>query len=892
MVDKLGKVVSGKQGNYILPFFWVHGESEEKLREYVNVIYDANIREFCVESRPHPDFCGPKWWETMDVILDEASKKNMRVWILDDAHFPTGYANGAIEEQDDRLRRQVLCYRTWECDQKTIEIDYPDAGKPLPNVETEVEKILGHTNENDNRVFTDDRCLGFYAFRLDTEENKVIPLSRTEKEGKLCFQVPEGKWRVYGLYLTRNAGFHRNYINMLSHESCKVLLDAVYEPHYEHYKKFFGNTIAGFFSDEPELGNGHLYETTSGIGVVENLPWSDELEIRLRKEWKEDFEKNLIYLWENEGSELWKASARHSYMDIMSQLVAECFSEQIGNWCREHHVEYIGHLVEDNGLHTRTGTSLGHYFRAQRGQTMSGIDDIGGQVFPQGEDISYNNDKYSFSSRDGEFYHYSLGKLGSSLAAIDANKSGRSVCEIFGNYGWAEGVQLEKYLADHFMVRGINHFVPHAFSAKEFPDPDCPPHFYAHGNNPQYRHFGELMKYMNRICELISDGKSCSKVALLYHAEGEWMGAYLGMDKVGHLLYDHQIDYDIIPQDVFTEKSYYHTVYQNERLMINENEYAAVIIPYMQYITADLAEAVFCLQEKHIPVVFAGGLPEKVCSGRVRRSVFKAETAELEQLADYLRDNKIMEQRISPSNDRIRCLHYQYENREQLFYIVNEGTATYEGRLLLHPGELSGDRIYAYDAWNNTCEKVEKEKDSIVFSLEPGKSIILMESDCEIACQNTSVDRRSVRYVQVNWNQELWKRSKCRSIDYPDFAEAEWKKIPDQMHLDYPKFSGFAAYENSFICENISEYRLTIMDAGEGVEVFINDRSLGIQIVPVYQYVIPEEMIRKGENRVRIEVATTLERQMSVYPTVYGTLPEPPTCKSGITGAVLLEIRE
>ena len=41
------------------------------------------------------------------------------------------------------------------------------------------------------------------------------------------------------------------------------------------------------------------------------------------------------------------------------------------------------------------------------------------------------------------------------------------MCEIFGVYGWREGLKLEKYLADHFLVRGINRFVPHAFNPGE-----------------------------------------------------------------------------------------------------------------------------------------------------------------------------------------------------------------------------------------------------------------------------------------------------------------------------------------------------------------------------------------------------------------------------------------
>lgn len=70
-------------------------------------------------------------------------------------------------------------------------------------------------------------------------------------------------------------------------------------------------------------------------------------------------------------------------------------------------------------------------------------------------------------------------KLATSLGHLDPRKRGRTFCEIFGAYGWAEGLKLMKWLTDHMLVRGVNHFVPHAFSQKEFPDWDCPPHFYA-----------------------------------------------------------------------------------------------------------------------------------------------------------------------------------------------------------------------------------------------------------------------------------------------------------------------------------------------------------------------------------------------------------------------------
>ena len=79
---------------------------------------------------------------------------------------------------------------------------------------------------------------------------------------------------------------------------------------------------------------------------------------------------------------------------------------------------------------------------------------------------------------------------------------------------------------------------------------------------------------------------------------------------------------------------------------------------------------------------------------------------------------------------------------------------------------------------------------------------------------------------------------------------------------------------------------LEITDAYEGVEVFVNDKSLGIQIVPVYRYDLTEAL-REGENHIRIEVATTLEREMANVPTSFGQMAEAKSL-SGITGDVRL----
>jgi hypothetical protein len=853
MNEKIEKLLEGKGSNYILPFFWQHGEEEAVLRDYMQAIHSAGIGAVCVESRPHPDFCGLKWWRDMDIILEEAKTRDMKVWILDDSHFPSGYANGAIENADPELCRQsVYCQSVEVSEQGTVaKVNVQELIHPVFE-ETMIEKYI--LAGKPHRKFEDDQLLAVSAIRVDSKEfSSPMDLSEFVINGVLRWEVPEGKWKIYVSCLTRNAGYHRSYINMLDQKSCRVFIDAVYEPHFSHYKEEFGKTIAGFFSDEPELGNDHLYAMGKTLGTDMDLPWGREMEQELQERLGEDWKLFLPLLWENDFDDDATARVRFAYMDAVTRLVEKNFSMQIGNWCREHGVEYIGHLIEDNNQHSRLGSSLGHFYRGLSGQDMSGIDDIGGQVYPQGEDFQERTPLGYVN--DGEFYHYALGKLGASFGAIDPLKKGRTMCEIFGNYGWSEGVQLEKYLADHFMVRGVNHFVPHAFSPKEYPDPDCPPHFYAGGNDPQFRHFGLLMRYMNRVCELISDGYHIAPVAILYHGEAEWTGKCMLMQKPARKLADRQIDYDIIPTDVFAEKERYKTILDKE-LTVNTQQCKALVIPTAQFISAALAESIAKLHNERFPVVFLEALPEGIYDGdnNLLKGIQNCLVLSLEELVNYLDEQHIPEIKLEPANNRVRYLHYY--NGNEMFYLVNEAAETYKGVVTL---PIKGN-CYVYNAWDNRLETVEgipsENGTNIIVEIHPRKSLIVMFDDAKEELLFEPV-KTSGTELEL---QNNWTRSICRSIDYPNFREAKEVQLPDQLAEEKPEFSGLVRYENSFLSQGDEKLVLEVTDAAEGVEVFVNGLSAGIQIVPPHHFDI-SALVKNGENKLVIEVATTLERE-------------------------------
>lgn len=873
-----------KGENHILPFFWQHGESEERLRQYMQVIQESGCSAVCVESRPHPDFCGPRWWQDMDVILDEAECRGMKVWILDDSHFPTGFANGAMKDQPLELRRQSVLCSTIPCNGKKV-LRLSEKALAHPH------KIPLHGTDHffnligSSEKFDDDLLLGVYAYEAGKSTQTVRNITgEVQTQG---WQIPKGNWRVYAVHLSRNFGSHRNYINMMDPMSCKVLLDAVYEPHWQHYEKHFGKTIAGFFSDEPELGNGILYKKYNLLGTPQDLPWSRPLEHQLRMQWGEDFARYLPFLWEKDAPAEELAKIRYTYMDHVTRLVEKCFSCQIGDWCRDHGVQYIGHVIEDNNQHARTGSSLGHYFRGLSGQDMAGIDNIGGQVLPQKEEESTT--KGFLGGRDGEFYHYALAKLAASSAAIEPGKQGRAMCEIFGNYGWAEGVQLEKYLADHFMVRGVNYFVPHAFSPKKFPDTDCPPHFYADGNDAQFRHFGQLIRYMNRVCNLISGGRHVAPVAILYHGEAEWTGKCMLMQKPAHILADNQIEYDFIPQDVFADPEYYRTAFRDGLLHVNTQAYNALVVPYAQFVTHAFATAAVQMHHAGFPIYFVDALPDGLCDAVDEDLVAKLQkipVCPLGQLPQQMEQAGARQITITPAGRLVRYLHYIQSNGAQLYYFVNEAAENWQGTITL---PYCG-KIISYNAWDNRLEEIQQEQTHtgtlVSACLEPRKSLILLCEDGAGEMLHASVEATGQK-ILLN---DGWYRSTCRAIDYPAFGATKELILPDKLAEEQPKFSGFVRYERSVELDASKRIVLEIADAAEGVELFVNGVSAGLQIVPPYRYDLTS-LIHASKNTLTIEVATTLERQVGRPGIVSKFMYPKPSAQSGIVGDVTLYMR-
>lgn len=819
------KNITGKEmENVLYPFFWQHGEEHAVLAEYMDKIAGCGMKGVCIEARPHPDFVGDGWWSDMDLIIEKAHELGMKLWILDDSHFPTGFANGKVKECYPQYLKKYLDMRRF------------DVQGPILGARVDFQLLKGRPwDKPDNS----EEIFGVYLAKRRNQRNDAgDPVlaetftditDRMDMEKRiLTLDVPAGAYSIFVVYQTRKGGEEstKDYLNPLVKEATQVLIDEVYEAHYRHYKDEFGTTIQGFFSDEPRFGN--VKGTEGRIGTDMVLPWREGLEKELGFE-----AKYLPLLWVNADGE--ESQIRLKYMDTVTRLYNENFTKVIGDWCRARGVDYLGHTIEDNGAHARLGYGTGHFFRGQEGMDFSGIDVIGGQVVPG---MNYHHDAFNTGGSNGEFYHYALAKLGTSAAHLDPKKKGRTMCEAFGAYGWNEGLKTMKWIADHLLVRGVNYIVPHAFDPKAFPDFDCPPHFYAHGKNPQFRYFPVFTSYVNRIASLFRGGSHPAKVGVFYPAELEWMGTYMPVEKPARVLTEHQISFDIVSLDYLKTAEIGDGCYT-----INGQTMEVLAVPYGEHYPAELTELLARLADSGVKVICLDGKPEGA----------EGEVIGLDQLGECLKEYCGI---ICGEEQPDLVLGEYLQDSRKYYMMFNENI----GQDVCTSVEIPGEGyVYRYDAFADTLTPASHEVD---LCLAPYESAVFVVSETELECTGEAcgqiTERNSGKYGEREL-PEVWTVRYADSLSYPDWTD----EVP-LTRLDcveniagWDNKCGTLRYETKLDASAGEETILDLGETYETAEVFVNGKSAGVRICKPYRFDLTG-LLQDGENDLAVEVTNTL----------------------------------
>lgn len=822
----------------LVPLFWQHGESEKILRAEIAKMDESGIGSFIAEARPHPDYLGEGWWRDLSILIDEAKKRGMKVWFFDDGSYPSGSANRQFAGKHPAYVKRYLA-------ENHIDAVGPKKGSSF---------LIG------DWIGAQERLVCVAAARRGPGRGDGIcgesltDLTGRITDGILYWDVPEGDWRVFVLKSTRTGGedYTRDYLNPLDREPCRAFLDMVYEEHYRHFEKEFGNTVAGFFTDEPRFGNAATYDGKLGRKDCV-LPWSDSLAEELDAGPFGSFGRLLPCLWYEAGDVT--PDARYFFMDVITRRFSRNFLGQLGDWCRARGVRLIGHVVEENGAHARLGYGPGHYFRAVSGLDNAGIDVVC-NLFPGYRTGAFTT---AFNFYDCDFNHWGLCKMASSAAHLDPKKNGTAMCEAFGAYGWTEGLKTMKWITDVMCVRGINRITPHAFSPKEFPDPDCPPHFYARGHNPQFRFFPDWAYYANRVCTLLSGGKHVAPAAVLYHAEAEWGGDCEPFEKAVKALMLGQIDCDVLPADVLEDEA--SCTQSGAEIAVNGETYSALVVPWAEYLPAPLMKRLSAFAANGFPIFFTRAFPKRCYFGAEAGTAGMAVTT-CESLVHDLVSNGIYDLRAQGRNETLSYCHYRKAGAD-LYFFVNEGI-----RETVDTFVTVKDRgtAFLYDAMAGRCAPAEQKAapsgTEVRVRLEPYQSVFVV-----FGAKPGALGEIPPVFSHEIALEENWRISAATAEEYPAFRKIPFSSTGNLARPGMlPAFAGTLRYETDFSSPTAGPAELDLGELYELVSVKLNGKEEGRRICPPYRIRLEAGALHAGVNRLQVEVVNTLVKKLHDNP--------------------------
>ncbi|MFV0556748.1 MAG: hypothetical protein ACK5LM_06595 [Lactovum sp.] len=815
--------------SHIFPFLWLKGEEISRVKEEINGIKESNIDEFVIESRTHPEFLKEGWWEDFYQILEYAKALDMRVWLLDDAHFPTGYANGAVKQRLD-LKKEYLYYSSADVYSEAYELTLNINLMRKPKRKWSDRK----KPESYERAIEKNEIQAIVAYPLlydNILSESYIDLTTFKDLEFLNYTFPKGNWRVFVLYQTTENAGDSDYINMLSKDSVNLLVDTVYETHYQKFSSYFGNVFRGFFSDEPGFGNILDFSKDNKIGKDMALPWSAEVAEYL----KEDL-PFLALLWNETKEKNKQKSIRLKYMTLITDLYRKNFSQNIGDWCKKRNVDYIGHVIEDNNMHSRLGRGAGHYFKAMKGQSMAGIDIISSQITIAGDESFRTNS----SQNDGTFYQYCLPKLADSCAQLDPEKSRQAFCELYGAYGWQLSIRNMKWILDSLLVRGIYNFVPHAFSMSEFPDLDSPPHFYANGCNPQFPLFKTLMQEMGAASNLLSGGKLDVKLAILYDAELEWLAESMKMQVPSKVLSQHQIDFLYLTIEDLDK-----AIIKENTFQIHQQTFEKLIIPQTDTLPKRVYDFIQKLDEEvfifinQVPLFYVDDEQTKLTNFKEHNSY------SLDELVLQTESYKNIKQ-LDKGNAKL-AVRRQIKNGEDWMMVHNES--------------LNDSYQFSFLKLKKYCYEYDLKEDKYYHVSRNLQKISPYQAKFYLL---TDEKRKAVKKVSANFKDLHFENNWLMSLYNSQGALIYQKEINkfENLSHNFVDFSGKISYSNSFLLTDKDPCHLFISRVFDGCQIKINGKQISSLIAPPYSTSFSENL-KLGENKIEINVFTTADRQLA-----------------------------
>jgi hypothetical protein len=528
----------------------------------------------------------PEYFAFFKQFAEEAKKRDMKVWIVDEIGYPSGFAGGRFTKEKPELRMQAL-----------------SIGQRLP---VKVGETLSQAVGPD--------AVAAVAVSA-TGERVPVPITG----GNIAWTAPAGgDWtvmvveHVFRTSPTRsdaNPTHAKDASNSLEDymnpEATAAYLEHTHQGYYNAMPELFGTTILGFRGDEPDYSIG-------------GLPWTPKFFDTFQQVKGYDIRPYLGAILLSAGgggrprpgqpappppAKLTDAAlrAKGDYYDVFSQMFRDGFFKPQGLWCAAHGVEYQVHLNHEE-MEMELVRSEGDFERDMKYVEEPGIDAIWHQIW---------TDTVSDFPR-----------LASSAAHVYGHP--RAFTETFAAYRPEPDATMARYILNEEVVRGVNvietMFYPATSPADAFGPPATAPATPGAPARPRggpsalMRDPGwpALMQYLERLTYVMSMGRPAATVALYIPSSSMWLNdsasdtAFVSTER---MLSERQIDFDIININALAEDLKAGPGYLES---MSGNQYRTVIIPSAEILSQAELDRLKALAKGGGKVLFLGRTPSLI----------------------------------------------------------------------------------------------------------------------------------------------------------------------------------------------------------------------------------------------------------------------------------------
>ncbi len=267
------------------------------------------------------------------------------------------------------------------------------------------------------------------------------------------------------------------YVDTLDGDVIADFIREIYEPYYQKY----GTSLAGFFTDEPQISR-------------DGIPWSFILPDEYEAAYGDALCPRLNELFEATGD---YQTTRMRFWKLVTELFSKNFMKQIYDYCTSRGLGFTGHMVLEETFHaqlTSNGACMPHYEYF----TIPGMDWLCRPIY----DCLTMAQLCSAAAQTGKK------QILSETFALCGHNVGHD--ELKRNYEW-------------MMVRGVNLLCQHleGYSLRGIRKRDYPPAMYC--QQPWWADYKQFNDAMSRIGMLLCEGEIRVDTLVMHTQTSAWI---------------------------------------------------------------------------------------------------------------------------------------------------------------------------------------------------------------------------------------------------------------------------------------------------------------------------------------------------------------------------------